>query len=133
MNNRIGEQVGEYTLLEFLGKGKYAKAYKVVKTSELDTEKFYCIKMLNKDQIDSFPKLQNYFKDEKYIMMHNNHPNILKMYECFVNENDTEKNYCLVNDYCNCGDLKYFLKKNGKIPETKAIYFIKQIFNGIIQ
>lgn len=131
MDEKLNQVIGNYTLQEFLGEGQTAKVYKVFENSNPD--KFYCIKMMNKDRIDPSPRLQKYFEGEKAAMEDMNHPNIQKMYECFVSEVSKDKYYCLVTDYCNHGDLGDYIKKNGPIEEQRAVYLMKQIFNGVIQ
>ena len=56
------------------------------------------------------------------------HPNILHLYEFLESKN----NYYLVLTFCNQGDMEMYLKKQNikKLPEEKAIYFLKQIMNG---
>lgn len=57
-----------------------------------------------------------------------NHPNIMRLYDFF----ESPKNYYLIMQYCNKGDMETYLSKQPKnyLNETEALYFLKQIMNG---
>jgi serine/threonine protein kinase len=56
------------------------------------------------------------------------HPNIMHLHEFL----ESKKNYYLVIDYCNKGDLEKYLngQPNKLLSEKEAVYFLKQIMNG---
>jgi serine/threonine protein kinase len=56
------------------------------------------------------------------------HPNIMHLYEFL----ESKKNYYLVINYCNKGDLeKYIMSQPNKLlSEKEAVYFLKQVMNG---
>ena len=57
-----------------------------------------------------------------------NHPNVLHLFEFLESSN----NYYMVIQYCNGGDLESQIRKkpNGLLPESEAVYYLKQIMNG---
>lgn len=78
--------------------------------------------------IDKNSRLKNLLQAEVGIMNKIIHPNIMHLFEFLESSN----NYYMVIQYCNGGDLEGYVKKqpNQLIPETEALYYLKQIMNG---
>jgi len=114
-----------YNILKFIGKGQFGSVYKASKNGS--TEEF-AIKAVDKKNLNH-PKLIELFQTEITIMKKISHPNILKCFESFEDQNC----HYLVLQYCNGGDLNEYLLKHKKLNETEAIYFLKQIMNGFAE
>ena len=65
--------------------------------------------------------------DEITILKKLDHPNIMKIYECFVDEN----NFYIISDFCDQGDLLGKLEKLGKMNEIVVKFLMEQIFNAV--
>ena len=110
-----------------LGSGNYGNVYKVLNKKD---NKYYALK-----EISDFDENT---KNEINILSHINHPNIIKYYESFIqNENSfsqKEKLY-IVMEYCEKGDLRQLIKdykdKNKKISQKKIILIILDICEGL--
>ena len=56
------------------------------------------------------------------------HPNILKLYECY----EDEKNYYLISEYCSGGELFNKITTAGRFPNEQLIAkYLKQILSGL--
>lgn len=88
----------------------------------------FAVKIISKDKIKSNSILKRLLDTEVSIMHTIDHPNILHLFEYFESKN----NYYLVLNYCNQGDFECYLKnqKIKKLPEEKAVFFLKQIMNA---
>ena len=93
-----------YDVIKQLGKGGYGKVYEVrhKKTGEIRA-----CKHLSKLSIKNLDK----FEREIQILIKSDHPNIIKLFEYFIDED----NYYLITEYCNGGDLFDLIKKKTKI------------------
>jgi len=66
--------------------------------------------------------------DEIEILKNLEHPNIMKIYECFVDENN---NYYIVSELCDQGHLLSKMEKLGKMDQIVVKYLMDQIFNAV--
>ena len=57
--------------------------------------------------------------DEITILKKLDHPNIMKIFECF----EDEKNFYIISDFCDQGDLLGKLDKLGKMNEVVVKFF----------
>ena len=65
--------------------------------------------------------------DEIQILKKVNHPNIMKIYECFIDKD----NFYIISDFCDQGDLLGKLEKLGKMNEIVVKFLMDQIFNAV--
>lgn len=119
----MSKTVGEYVLKEKIGKGSYADVYKG--THKVTGQKF-AIKAISKD-ILSEPKLLAGLESEIKIMREFAHDNIVRLHEYF----SSEKNFYLVLELCEGGDLSKFIKKKKRLDERLAHSFLTQITSGL--
>ena len=66
--------------------------------------------------------------DEIEILKNLEHPNIMKIYECFVDDNN---NYYIVSELCDQGHLLSKMEKLGKMDQIVVKYLMDQIFNAV--
>jgi serine/threonine-protein kinase ULK/ATG1 len=119
----MSKTVGEYVLKEKIGKGSYADVYK---GTHKVTGLKYAIKAISKD-ILSEPKLLAGLESEIKIMREFSHENIVCLHEYF----SSEKNFYLVLELCEGGDLSKFIRKKKRLDERLAHNFLAQITNGL--
>jgi serine/threonine protein kinase len=105
-----------------LGRGKFGHVY-LARTKK---EKFLvAIKILYKRQLCKSGVLKQ-LQREIEIQSHLNHPNILKMYGFFY---DDEKIY-LILEWAPGGEVFTDLKLNKKYPEPKAAHIVAQVIDA---
>jgi len=112
-----------YKILRLLGKGSFGEVYLA---EHKVTRKLYALKMIVKEKVVGH-NLLRYIMAEKNVMITNNHPFIVKLYEAF----QTKLNFFLVMDYCPGGDLAQMLQREGKFSEEKAKIYLAEIVLAI--
>ncbi|CAC9698999.1 calcium-dependent protein kinase 5 [Plasmodium sp. DRC-Itaito] len=119
MNNNELSDVYEIDRYK-LGKGSYGN---VVKAVSKRTGQQRAIKIIEKKKIHNIERL----KREILIMKQMDHPNIIKLYEVYE---DNEKLY-LVLELCDGGELFDKIVKYGSFSEYEAYKIMKQIFSAL--
>ena len=113
-----------YKELLTLGSGTYGTVKKVcLKKNELTIR---ALKIIPKENfvegIDNVKLI-----DEIAILKKLDHPNIMKIYECFVDKD----NFYIISDFCDQGDLLGKLIKLGKMNEIVVKFLMGQILNAV--
>ena len=113
-----------YNEIKVIGEGAYGVVKKVCLKNDPDTLR--AMKIIPKENI-----IENEdgtkFLDEIEILKNLEHPNIMKIYECF---NDKENVY-IVSEYCDEGDLLGKMEKLGKLNQIVVKLLMDQILNAI--
>ena len=113
-----------YKELSTLGSGTYGTVKKVCLIKNPSTIR--AMKIIPKENImegvDSSKVI-----DEITILKKLDHPNIMKIYECFVDKD----NFYIISDYCDQGDLLGKLEKLGKMNEIVVKFIMDQIFSAV--
>ena len=113
-----------YKELLTLGSGTYGTVKKVCLIKNPLTIR--AMKIIPKENImESVDSLN--FIDEITILKKLDHPNIMKIYECFVDK----ENFYIISDFCDQGDLLGKLEKLGKMNEIVVKFLMDQIFNAV--
>ena len=113
-----------YKELLTLGSGTYGTVKKVCLIKNPSTIR--AMKIIPKENImEGVDNLK--FIDEISILKKLDHPNIMKIYECFVDKD----NYYIISDFCDQGDLLGKLEKLGKMNEIVVKFLMDQIFNAV--
>lgn len=107
-----------------LGRGKFGNVYLA---REKDTKFVIALKVLFKKQIAS-QGIEHQVRREIEIQSHLRHPNILRMYGFF---HDDQRIY-LILEYAAGGTLFNALKKEGKFEEKKTAKCIKSMISALI-
>ena len=120
------QQIEDITLLRSLGKGSYGEVYLSQKQNAL-----FATKKVKRKKTDD--EMTKYFKNEINILRILNHPNIVKLEEIKMDEN----NYYIVMEYINGGELSDYLKKyiekyGRPFSEEIVQYLMKQIISALI-
>lgn len=118
------KKVGAYQLKEELGSGSFGRVFKAYKENEPNV--LYAIKMISKI---GMPENNNKCLGREVEMLQIvTHENLLK----FHNLVESDKNYYLICEYCNGGDLSRLCKdKGGKLEEPMVRRIIKQVVEGM--
>ena len=121
---QTGNPLDYYDNLKKMGKGTFGTVYKVM---HKQSGAIRAMKVISKK------KLKYGFTDEDILQEINvltklEHPHIIRIFE-FYNYN---KNYYIINEFCNEGDLSDKLSKIRKFPEFFVKILMVQIFNAVL-
>ena len=115
--------VNNYKILSKLGKGSFGSVYKV---QNIFTEKIYAMKVIQKYFVTYQDGDQSFLKEIE-ILMKVEHPNIIKIYEYYVDE----INYYLIIEYVSGGELFDFISRDTSFSEHKIKKIMKQLFQAL--
>ena len=121
--NITHKKVGNYVLLDTIGKGTFSK---VSLGTHLLTNQTVAIKIMQKDKIKDKVDMER-INREIYILKLTSHPNISQMYEIV----STKNNFYLVMEYINGGDLFDYIYNENKLSEEKACSLFRQIISCV--
>jgi calcium-dependent protein kinase len=117
-----GNFMANYTKIQELGRGAYAKVYRV---QNLKTKEVFACKELAKSKINDMQK----FKNEINVMSKCDHPNIIKLYEIYEDPRYIE----LIMEQCLGGSLfERLLRKMEDEDETFSEKEASNILNQIV-
>jgi serine/threonine protein kinase len=117
-----GERVGEYTILEFIGRGGMAQVYKAQHRSMKRT---VAIKVLPRKY--SVATMRELFEREMEVAGRLSHPNILRAYDA----GEHEGKVYLVTEFVNGTDLYNLVRQQGPVLPVVAIDYIIQAAQGL--
>lgn len=121
---KFGQPSDEYIILDELGEGSYGV---VLKVAHRITKNIRALKIINKLNIDkNLSKTKLY--DEIKILKDIDHPNIIKIYEFF----EDDENYYMVTEYCPEGDLSTHVEKLQYFNETIVRILMFQILSAVL-
>ena len=121
--NGSKKMIDEYLIKETIGKGTFS----TVKLGEhITTKQKVAIKILNKEKIKANEDLVRIKREIKILSMMD-HPNIIKTYK--ITEN--AKNYYIIMEYCNGGELFNYIVEKEKLEENEASMFFYQLINAL--
>lgn len=109
----------EYEIKEKLGEGAYGCVYKV---QHKTTGFLRAVKAIKRKHVDSTA-----FGNEIGILKTVDHPNIIKLFDCFYDLNY----YYMVEEYCSAGDLYDYIRKQKYFSEKKAANIMSQLLSAI--
>jgi len=119
----IKRALTDFEIGETLGEGAFAQ---VVKATEITTRREFAIKMLERKHIIK-EKKEKYVKTEKEILSILHHPNIVKLYYTFK---DQEYLY-FVLELCGGGELQKRIRKLGSLSLGCARFYAAEVISGI--
>jgi serine/threonine protein kinase len=122
MQDRVGQQLGNYRLIRLLGRGGFAEVY-LGEHVRLDTPaavKVLYTRLAAVDDVESFQK-------EARTIAHLRHPNIVRVFDFDV-VNDTP---FLVMDYASKGTLRQRYPKGTVLPTMLIIRYVKQVADAL--
>ena len=98
MSDRLPFKINDYILERLIGKGSYGKVYLAQHANHFG---LFAIKMVKRKLMEKNNNVFKMFKDEVNITSTIDHPNIIHLYQAFMNE----EYYYLVYDYCEQGNF----------------------------
>ncbi|MCQ2816219.1 MAG: protein kinase [archaeon] len=111
-----------YKPVETVGQGSFGKVFKVIQKS---TKKVFAMKVVPRSA--DVTKEDKNFLREILILRKLDHPNIMKIFEYFVNE----KFYYFIMEYVGGGELYSQIIKLQNYDERSAAIIMKQIFSSV--
>ena len=128
MAKNIGNSLSDFENIKDIGKGCFGEVKKM--KSKINNE-IYAIKIIKKSSIKTEYDLKKLTR-EKFIMSNLNHPNIVKLFNCFEDGN----NYYFCSEFIDGKNLEIFVKEYKDnlthIEEKLLLNIFKQILNGLI-
>ncbi|CAD8139837.1 unnamed protein product [Paramecium pentaurelia] len=111
-----------YTIKEMIGQGGFGKVYKVV---HRQTGMIRAMKLILKSKLKK--EDQEKLLEETSILMDIDHPNIVKLYEMYQDDNS----YFLISEYCDGGELFEKIKFVQILTEKEIASYMKQILSAV--
>ena len=119
-NNKM---IDDYIIKNTIGKGTFS----TVKLGEhIKTKQKVAIKILNKEKLKEKEDSERIKREIKILQMMD-HPNIIKTYK--ISENS--KNYYIIMEYCNGGELFNYIVEKEKLDENEASMFFYQLISAL--
>ena len=115
--------VGNYKLLRTLGEGAFSKVKRAV---NMKTNKQYAIKVIDRAKIVE-NNLEKQLEREINIMSQMNHPGLIRLHEIMK----SDRNYYLVLDLAEGGELFNKLAQDGPLPENTARKYFQQLIDAL--
>ena len=113
-----------YVALETIGTGSFGLVKKVCLKKNPETIR--AMKIISKKNILKGIDEADLVK-EIYILKNLDHPNIMKIYEIFIDK----KNFYIISEFCDQGDLFTKMEKLGNMNEIMVKFIMEQIFNAV--
>ena len=113
-----------YKELQTIGEGSFGVVKKVCLINHEETIR--AMKIISKSNIVQDENGRQ-LVDEIDILKNLEHPNIMKIYECF----DDKENVYIISEYCDEGDLLGKMEKMHSMNEIVVKFLMGQIFNAI--
>ncbi|CAM0140953.1 unnamed protein product [Umbelopsis sp. WA50703] len=116
--------IDDFDVGQHIGTGQFGRAYVA---QEKKSKHVAALKILQKDEIQ-MAQVVSYLKREIEIHGHLRHPNILRLYGYF---HDDQHVY-MVLEYASNGDLYQLLRQKKRLSERQAALYIAQIAEGLL-
>lgn len=120
-----GNVSDDYELLELLGEGAFSKVY--LAESKSDKGGLAAVKVINKEELCREENKMFLIEKEIEIMSQLDHPNVVKLYEVYVNEEEV----CLVMELAKGGEVFDRLLECGSLPELEAARLLHQVLDAV--
>jgi len=115
-----------YKLREEIGRGNYATVRRANKLDAAANEKDVAVKVVKKARLD--PEETKGLQDEIRLLLHVDHPHIVKMYEVFV----SKKNVYLIMELLEGGEMFDRIVSERHFSEQIAAFAIVQILDALV-
>ena len=115
-----------YEKISELGNGAFGVVYKVKRKNSGMNPIIRALKEISKEAIINEQSGEE-IRNEIEILKNIDHPNIMKIYEFFEDDN----NIYLINEYCGGGDVAKLNDIYGEFPEFLLKYIMSQVFLAI--
>lgn len=95
----------------------------------IETNEAVAIKMIERKRLDEEEYMRNGLMQEIKVMKKLNSDNIVR----FIDVLETKNNYYIVQEFCNEGDFRSFLSKNGPLSEDDAKEVLHDVLSGFVE
>ena len=116
-----------YNVLKSIGEGAYGEVFRI---QNLNNGNIYACKRINKEEVRK-KGMQNALKEEIKLLRLTDHPNIIKLYEVYADE----QHYNLITEECTGGSffdrIKYKSMHKNMYNEKEAAKIFKQILEAV--
>lgn len=119
------KKIEDFLLEKKIGEGQFGVVYRA---RNVKTDRLFAIKVISKAACQNNKLMRRQLKRETVIMNSAKHPNLMHLHRSF----ETGRNYYLVLDFCEGGDLEKFVRKH-KIKhfgEREALDIMRQVNLG---
>ncbi len=116
--------IDKYRLEEIIGSGTYGKVYK---STDLNSNELFAIKCISIEKFRSIIKLDEFTKNEIYVLEKIQHPNIIKYEEKLVTINNTY----MVYEFCANGTLEQKIFRRGFLKEDDSLKYFSEILSAL--
>ena len=125
IRNIKGSPYDHYDILNKIGIGAYGQVYKI---KHRFTNQIRAMKIISRSQIkNNYKNCDDSVENEIGILKEISHPNIIKLYEVYRDEN----NYYLIDEFCSEGELLKYLVEFKKFPEYIVKKIMYEIFTAV--
>lgn len=117
---------GKYKIEKYLGGGGFALTYQAMHT-KLNRRVVIKTPNISVQRDPDYPKYVERFKKEAQMLAMcctDSHPHIVQVFDFFIEENGR---YCLEMQYIAGESLWEYVQRQGKLPETEAVKYIRQM------
>ncbi|GHO63478.1 hypothetical protein KSC_023700 [Ktedonobacter sp. SOSP1-52] len=120
--DRVGQQFGEYSLTQFLGRGSFGDVYlgKHINDASVAAVKVLHIQLTDRNDVKSF------INEARTIRLA--HPNIIRVLDFGIGEDDLP---FIVMDYASNGTLRHRHPRHTRVPLTTVVEYVKQIADAL--
>ena len=115
--------VSKYEIVSPLGSGAFGKVYKVI---YIPINQVRAMKVVKKDSINFQDDNQQFLKEIE-MLMNLDHPNIIKIYEYYVDD----LNYYVIMEFAEGGELYDQIYQLQNFKEKHAAMIMKQILSAV--
>ena len=124
VTEKKGKLRDSYRIGNKLGDGAFGSVRKI---THRVTGELRAVKTIHKKSLRSDEELETLF-NEVSVLRNLDHPNILKLYEFYQDE----KNFYLITELCNGGELFDRIISHGSFSEAMAANYMKQILSVVL-
>ena len=119
------KKIADYNLHHSIGRGRFATVYKAFHAK---TKRPFAVKVIPKKLCEQNKLLFRQLRREADIMRALAHPHLLRLHNCF----ESERNFYLVLDFCDRGDLAQFMARHRieRLSEEEALWVMRQVLDG---
>jgi serine/threonine protein kinase len=112
-------QLSDFEMLSLLGTGTFGKVQLCLHST---TRQYYCMKILQKQTIYRF-KQMDHVENEKLLLSTLKSPGIVQLFATFT----TPESLMLLMEYVPGGELFFYIRKYGRLPEDVARFYAAEL------
>lgn len=117
-------RIRDYILEEVIGRGAYSTVFRC--SSLTDPPKYYACKVFKRSRMNQ-RMLKNLHEESTSLKKLSGNPNIINALASFK----TKKNFYLVVEFCNGGDLESLIEAGLQLSERQVSYIFREVLRGM--